>query len=242
MKKLKSIFAAVAAVAALGVAGSAKAAINYYYTTYNGSAVTVYQATAGTPITIPVYLYEKLTSSSPSVISADGGLAGAGFSVTQSTNTGTGTLTSIAGSTSSNGSSFSGGSTTTPFTNTSTYKDIANAGSLSSFGAGPTPTNGFIQIGSITITTSATNTYKLGWVNYPSASSEDDTGTWGTGPSDGSGFDLDANGGSSPYTYTGAIADGPETFMVSVPEPASATLIGIGALGLLARRRKAEIA
>src|SRR5580698_7873580 len=158
MHKLRSVMMTAAAAAGLAAAGSAKAAISYQYTTYTGATpVTTYNATVGVPITIPIYLYEKLTSGSSSLITSDGGLDGAGFSVTQSS--GTGILTSIAGSTTTNGSNFSGGSSNPNGKNSSTFMGFGEAIAVSD-DTGPVPNaSGDVQIGSITITpTQATST------------------------------------------------------------------------------------
>jgi PEP-CTERM motif len=235
MKSVRSIMMTAAAATALAAAGSAKAAITYKYTTYTGgTAVTSYNATAGVPITIPIYLYEQLTNSSSSLITSDEGMFSACFSVTQTTNTGAGTLTGSAGSVSSNGSNFSagGGFANSSGKDSSLYQGIANAlGNSAS--SGPVPNaSGDIQIGSVTITPTVTTTYVLGAENYPATKSADLTTTFTNG------YDLDAN--STSPAYTGAIAN-PETFSVvvaPVPEPASAAVLGIGALGLLTRRRR----
>jgi hypothetical protein len=239
MNKLKSVLMTAAAAASLAVAGSANAAITYKYTTYTGGTpVTTYNATAGVPITIPIYLYESLTSGSSSLITSEDGMFTAAFSVTQTSNTGTGTLTSSAGSITTNGQNFAtdGGFANSSGKDSSLFQGIANAlgGSAPS---GPLPNaSGDIQIGSVTITTSVTNTFTLGAFNYPATKSPDLTTTFTNGD------DLDAN--STSPAYTGAIAN-PETFSVvvaPVPEPTSAALLGISSLGLLARARRRKMA
>ncbi len=228
---------AAAAAVALVVAASAKAAITYEYTTYAGnSPVTEYSFTPGMPLTIPIYLHEQLTGGSTSLITADGGLVGAAFSVTQTSNTGSGTLTSVAASVTGNGSNFAGGFSNMSGKDSSTFQGLAEV--VSVFAAsGPVPdANGDIEIGSITITTNTPNTYVLANYNYPSTKSDDLTGTFGNGPGASiGGFDLDPNN-SGTYAYTGAIAN-PETIIL-VPEPGTVGLLGISSLALLARRRR----
>ncbi len=235
MKSLRSAMMTAAAAAALAAAGSAKAAITYKYTTYTGgTAVTSYNATAGVPITIPIYLYEQLSNGSSSLITSDDGMFTAAFSVTQTSNTAAGTLTGSAGSITSNGDNFAagGGFANPSGKDSSTFQGIANAvGEAAS--SGPLPNaSGDIQIGSITITTNVSNTFVLGAENYPATKSADLTTTFN------SLYDLDPN--STSPAYTGAIAN-PETFSIvvaPVPEPTSLAVLGIGALGLLTRRRR----
>jgi hypothetical protein len=245
MIKLKSVLMSAAAAAAMAVAGSAKAAISYEYTTYTGStAQTSYSTQAGTPITIPIYLFEALTNSSSSLITADGGLFGAGFSVTQTNNTGTGTVSSIAGSITTNGSNFPGGAAEPKSTNTSLTAALEDLPSTSAT-SGPNPNgSGDVQLGSITLSTTAPGTYTYKLANYKAPSNVGGfTETFGNGPGAPNGFDLDVtNTGADPYT--GTLAN-QETFSVTVtpvPEPTSVALLGLSSLGLLARARRRKTA
>ena len=101
--------------------------VAYSYTTYVtpggvASPVTTYVASVGTPLTLPVYLFEDLTGGASSIINGDGGLFGGGFSVKQTSLTGI--LTGIADSVSGNGSSFAGGNSKASPSDTSSFEAI----------------------------------------------------------------------------------------------------------------------
>jgi len=236
MRKTYPTLMSISAIAAgmLGVS-TAHGSISYGYTTYVtplgvATPVTSYPDTLGTPLTLPVYLFEDLTQGSASLIDSDGGVYGGGFSVTQTS--GTGSLTGIAGSVSSNGSSFAGGVASNNPSNSSTFLGLNEIGSLSESSGVDTNGNGQIQMGSITITPTAPGTYTfvLDSYGYPSVSG-DDTITFN------SSYDLDVT--STSPAYTGAIS-APDTFTVvvpGVPEPATLSLAGVAGVGLLLRRR-----
>jgi hypothetical protein len=243
MRKQRSVLMAAVAAAVLAAATSAYASITFKYTTYTGTTPGSnpnFVGAVGTPIVIPIYLYEQLTSgSTDTVVAPDGGLGGAAFSVTQTTNTAAGTLSGITGNT----TSFPGGLSNPAGGNSSTSQAFGSSTNIQA-SSGPVPNaSGDVQIGSITVTPTATgtNTYVLANFNYPSTKSDDVTGTFGItgGPSGGNGFDLDPNN-TGEFAFTGAIAN-PETFTVTVPavpEPATISLLGVSALGILSRRRK----
>jgi hypothetical protein len=234
MFNVRALLAATAA--ATMIASSAQAAISYSYTIPSSS----YSVQIGQSVTIPVYLQETLNGGSTSLINADGGVFGVGFLVNQ-TSGGTGTITGIAGSTTSNGANFAGGTFSTDPSDSTTHVGGLDLASFSAASGPMTNSSGQIEIGTVTImpqSVGATN-FVLANYKYP-ATTGGYTITFGNGPgASQGGFDLDVSQ-SGANAYTGASAS-PETFTVTataVPEPTVLSLAGIGAFGLVRRRRQ----
>ena len=80
-----------------GVVLGCQASVIYSYV----AGSPTYTAPAGNTITVPIYLQETITGSSSSLINADGGLFGAGFSVNRASGS-TASLTAIADAVSTN--------------------------------------------------------------------------------------------------------------------------------------------
>lgn len=237
VRKIALALAAICAYLAISAAG-ASAAIMYSYVTDQ----TSYSTTPGGSVTAIVYLEESGAVSS--LIALDGGLFGAGFSVTRASTglpANPSAINTIAGSVTSNGSNFSGGSFTIANGASASFSRGLDAGNVSA-SSGPTPTSGLIEIGSITVTggTSAgTTNFTLGNYNYP-ALTGGYTQTFGTAAGSGKnvGYDLDkTNTGTNPYTGAGGSA-GAETFSVTVntPEPGSIAMAAIGLSVMLTLR------
>jgi hypothetical protein len=234
MHKKRAVMMAAAAAAALTVAASANAAVTFKYTTYTGTTPGSnpnFTDTAGTPLVVPIYLYEQITGGTPSVITGDGGLDAGSWSVTQTSGTSSGILTSIAGNT----TLFTGPNNPSS-KNSSTFKGFGVAVANNATSGIDPDGNGDISLGNVTITPTAvgTTTFVLDAFNYTGSGTKAD----GVTITFDNSYDLDGN--STSPAYTGAIAN-PETFTVTVapvPEPTSAAVLGLGAMGLLARRRK----
>ena len=188
------------------------------------SSQTVFTATAGQLLTLPVYLKETTTSSS--LIASDGGLFGAGFSI--DVLTGGSTLTGIAGF----AANFPGGGFSPSPSNTSTFLAGDNfVGATVT--SGPVPNaSGLIEIGTVNVTAGAAGTasaLRLANYAYPAA-------TDGYTDTFDNSYNLDAP--STPPAFVGASTD--PTILsivvpgVTLPAPASCgmVLVGVGMLML----------
>jgi len=221
------------ALATLAIAPTAgRADVAYSYVTDQSA----YNLSAPGTITVDLYLQEKLTGTSTSLIAADGGMSSAAASISRAAGqngasfvtTGTGTTPAF-GSTTVNTAGFAGGgatavrygadnNTTNPGAQTASQ---ATFGVLNQLGVGSGPTNinpdstGRILIGTVQIAaTSGTTKFNLS--NYPpSGTSSGNTITTGSGIGAGVGFlDLDYSnnlypGNTQPFSpnYTGTLAN-----------------------------------
>jgi hypothetical protein len=251
----------VVLVWALGAA-QARASVTYQYVTDQ----TSYTASTGTQVTVDVFLQEVLTGTSTSIITAEGGLFGAGFLVSQSAgqtgNLSTITTTSmkpnlnaVTGGTPP-GFGTAGQNSASP-TTTTQIGELENAGTAAT---GPTPTNitsvngttlattipNAILLGQFTITAGGagtTTTYQVQSYNHFSGATGNTLTEAGT--------DLDVSGTAADgvTTYTGADMPPALTYtftVVATPEPSSVLLCGLPACGMVIglgyagyRRRKA---
>jgi hypothetical protein len=218
------------------MAAPAKAAIVYQYVT----PLTSYTTASNVSLAVNIYLDEILSGGSTSLITSDGGLYGAGFSVTQTNNTSSPALTALTGSTTT-GAPFANGSYKTGITATNELAGSENVANGTT--SGPTPTAGLILLGTVTITPTSAGTYSFSLANYSApAKTGGYTQTFGNGPGGSTSlgyFDLDPNN-TGTYAYAGAASD-PETFTVTVPgvpEPMALGLISLASMGLLTRPRR----
>lgn len=217
-------------------AGGAQAAVSFSYVT---DALS-YSAAQASQVAVQIYLKETLTAGSTDIVAGDGGLAGAGAGLNFTGVTG-GTASTVANGT------FTPASSLAPTTHSLYYNQPTNANNLEFVElAGDTgpfpspPTNGLLLLGTIDIKVgSGTSTFALTSLNNDTI---DDSNS-NLGQEDGNtvtvnSTDLDKTGQSG---FTGADAAALYTFTVSptvMPEPGSISLLGLGALGLLTRRRK----
>ncbi len=235
----------LALICGLIPAGAASAGISYSYVTGTSSAVqSNFSATPGGPaLTVDVYLQEVLTGGSTSLIHADGGLYNA--AVKQSTFSGTtATITAAA----LNTANFN------PNLGNTNGNNILDQTNLSpAFASGPSfsvvngnTTNNLYLLGTLTVAPgTSTGATQFNLTAYNGAGGGDTTTYGNPGPGY---YDLDISNGSQgnpSATYTGAFANSPTSFTVTVaavPEPGSMILTGLAGLfvglGIWLRRRR----
>ena len=218
---------------------SSSAAVIYSYVTGQSN----YIATPGQVLTVPIYLQESLSAGSASIIAANGGLLGGGFSVSDPTIVQNGsTLTSLAGY----AANFPGGGFGASPSDSATFLAGDNTTSLNAT-SGPTPdANGLIELGVLSLTAGAAGTstnFLLANYAYPSAA---DGYTDTFEPAATGGYNLDAT--STSPAFIGASTD-PTTFTITVPgitpvtpEPAACAIGLVGAGMMILNRQKKRIA
>jgi hypothetical protein len=240
-RKWKGVKWLAAAVCGLALVPATHAAVVYDYVTDQSSYTA---AKAGDVINVKVYLKETLTGGSTSVIAGDGGLLGAGFSVTRlSANLPPTPATFVTDATGvkSNTADFGGpgavaganGSGSPTATDISLSEAIAPTATTGvvpgNTGGGVSPSiANEVYLGSFNITAGSGSTafavkiYNAGGGNTIT---------------NGNFYDLDFNNASPAFTGVGSKT---ATFTVDVPEPTSlGFVVGIGLVGLSRRRRPA---
>ena len=226
---------------AAGLSAPAGASVIYSYVTDASS----YTGNAGSIVPVNIYLQETLTGSSTSYISANGGVTGAGAALDTRGTTG-GSSASIPSGSFTFGPAFGG-----PH---SAYYNQGSGSNLE-FGEGIAPgastvmpdATGKILLGTLNVTVGSGKTsYDLtslgnDTINNSSSAIGQSNGNTTTQNPPPFGSDLDVTPASG--AYTGANASPGDVITVgpagsTVPEPASLAVFGVGAMGLLARRRR----
>ena len=229
----------------------ARADISYSYVTDQST----YNLTVGQAVTVSVYLQETVTNGSSSLINLDGGLYAAAMKASLSgSSSQLATISAVAYN--ANFASGSSGNTTNSSATQAVIANFSN-GTNAAFASGPSLTEGnnlLYLLGTFTLTagsTAGTSTYNLGELTTQGGN----TVTFGSGPGNGVGYDLDfsnnsgsviSGDGQQPQSYYGTQAD-PTSFTVNVaavPEPSSVILTGlaVSAIGIGAwRRRRREL-
>jgi hypothetical protein len=236
------LLTAVAAMAAVATAAPANGSVIYQYV----ADQTDVPAAQGATVSVRLFLREILSGGSTSVIGADGGLYSMGVRVDRSTTglpASPSILTSLTGS-----SDFPVSSPTVTAASANIAENIGNnpAGITrgnTGGGASPNTPADMVYLGTLSITAGS----GAGKTTF-SVAARSATGT--NTLTNGNGYDLDLTGNSGPNAgspaFTGAASNAtPATFSVTVagvPEPTGLGLLGLGATGLLARRRRASAA
>jgi hypothetical protein len=216
---------------------SAGASVVYSYVTDASS----YSGSPGSIVPVSIYLQETLTGGSTSTIAAHNGLIGAGAAI------------NIGSPVSSSAAQIVSGSFVVPAAfgggNLADYNQGSGAAANNlevSDAIGTSqphvlPANGLVLLGTVNVTVgSAMTTFDLTSLDKDTingSNSQLGQGNGNTVSQDGTDYDVTQSG-----VYTGANDTPAYTFTVgatsTVPEPASLSVFGIGALGLLFRRRR----
>jgi len=246
MNKWTLKFLAATAVGVLTLAGQAHAAVSYSYVTDAGPNGN-YNVAPGVTQTVKLYLLETLTGGSPSIISADGGMAGVAMQVNRPAVGGGSAL----GALTYNITDFSGPSTpasgpggVSPAQQPN-HLAFAETGPLQ--GASPVPGNSggnaanvkpfAVFLGTIDViagSAAGVTTFTLDRIDTGTTGGTGDTITTFNN------YDLDKLANASP-AYAGTAASTPSSsFTVTVvPEPTFAGIaMVVGAVGSLIRRRR----
>jgi MYXO-CTERM domain-containing protein len=256
MKMRNKILAAAALCGGLLTSSNAHAAVESIVYSYVTDSPT-YSTTPGGFVTVTVYLQEAESGGATSLINANGGLLGAGFSAKQSGGlpTSPAGVYHIAGSSGSfPGGTFSeSGSDASDDSLATVRAESEITGAVST---GPEVADGSdanltqtILLGTLTIE----GGQSAGTTNFTVESYREATGSTAGGYTETYNtslrYDLDKSGApgttADPAYVTvagGGVGAGANTFSVSVtPEPASLSLGVLGGLGLLIRRRERKI-
>lgn len=233
----KSVYACLAAAAAVTIASSASAAVQDVFSYVTDQST--YSAKPGDVITVKIYLKDQVANGNATpllanVANKEAGLFGAGLSVAQSAGAPANpvTITGVALDT----FDFAGPSgiiTNTPtlvsfneaIGNTQANAQLANTAN----GAAPNTPANQVYLGSVTLTagsSTGTTTFKI-------------TGLSGNTLSGTSGYDLDQATSASPEYSGTSNAVNTNTFSVNVapvPEPASLGIFAAASAAALARR------
>ena len=237
---------------------SARADVSFQYVT----DATSYTTTAGSNVSVNVYLQETDTNGSSSILAAQGGLLSYGFYVAGGTTAGQSVINTSLNATASTNGAFTSASPFTQFGsnvnfNTSSYYaaggsglptnalDYSNANNTFTTN-GQVTANGYqVLLGTLNITAGTATTFTLTSMNNPNFL---DPGNGGTSQSDNTytlpisnPLDVDSDGsgysGANDFTYTFTV--GPA--VSGVPEPGSMILCGLFASGMVGgyiRRRR----
>ena len=243
----KSLVYAAVGAASCVAAQPAHATVIYSYVTDASSYEAPPASPFGTLVAVNIYLQETLTGSSTSFIAANGGLYGAGAAVNELGVSG-GTVSQIP-TDPSPGFAFSGFAFTMKGEQRVYTDQPTNANNLEfteTIGGGGVQgplmpdANGRILLGTLNVrvgtgqtTFALTSLHNDTIDNSNSQLGQSDSNTFTQNS-----YDLDI--GYSDL-YTGADDATATTFTVGlapVPEPASVAVFGVGAIGLLARRRR----
>lgn len=238
VKKI-SFFALSVLLSGIAIRPATAAIPDFQYVAAGAQSVSspnvVSNAAAGSTVTVPVYLLAS--SAGVTLLTNEGGLGTAGFNINRVTS-GAAAATISNFTPAETGTDFVGLSS--PWTLTTTSVTGGDEGAANGQANG-------VKLGN---DGSPANEIFLGTLSIIAGSSGSST-VFSIGAQDpvngGSTFtnkdvydlDLTNNGGSPPPTYNGIGSNLATVTINATPEPASLALLGLGAAGLLLRRRKA---